>query len=146
MKSESQKGNKPEVKYWMVTRDNLFGDTDGKMKKDLRISKEVKSKVSKMLDEEVYYQDVKYYTHDFTFLRDFPEVALGSSPRRGFFDTKCLFKYTDLREQLQNEWNEEIGINKMLENNPDDANIRILMARREAMKRERERRVREGRD
>jgi len=146
VKNESENGQKPEVEYWIAIRKMLFDEKEGEIRKDLKISKNIKNRVKKMLDAEIYYQDVKYYTEDFKFLRDFPEVALGSSPRRGFFDTECLFRYIDLREQLQSEWNEDIAIKRMLKNNPDDATQRILQARAEAIKKEKEKRAREGRE
>ena len=146
VKCESQKGNKPEVEYWIAIRNNLFGENDGKMKKDLRISKDVKSKVSQLLDEEVYYQDVKYYTHDFAFLRDFPEVALGCSPRRGFCDKQALLKYTELREILQASWDEHGKITTLLAKEKDNATRRVLQERKTAIEKERERREKEGRE
>ena len=146
IRRESANGNRPEVEYWISVRDKLFGEQEGEMRKDLRISKDIKSKVKKMLDDEIYYQDVKHYTHDFTFLRDLPEVALGHTPRRGFYDTGSLFRYDDLRVNLQITWDEYRRINELLSSQTDDATIRVLQARKTVIEKLREKRRKEGRE
>lgn len=146
VRNESENGEKPQVQYWIAIREMLFGEEEGKIRKDLKISKGIKNKVKKMLDDEIYYQDVKYYTEDFKFLRDFPEVALGSSPRRGFSDIKSSLKYDDLRVKLQASFDEYQKIKTLLNFEKDDVTIRILEERKKEMEKQRERREREGRD
>lgn len=142
---ESMRREKPEVVYWIAVRDSLFSEHEGKMQRYSSASDEIKEIVRQLLDDEIYYQDVKNYTHDFSFLRDFPEVALGSTPRRGFYDIKSLLKYTDLRTELQTTWDEYAKIDKLLDTETDEATIRVLQARKVAIERQREKRKKEGR-
>lgn len=92
-------------------------------------------KVKKMLDDEIYYQEVKYFTHDFKFLGGLPEEGLGEFPGRKFIDKESYNRYCNLREALTYS-HEEIQIKRLLEGNEiDDVTSRILAERLKVIER-----------
>ncbi len=94
------------------------------------------------LDDEIYFQDVKYFTRDFSFLAEDSFIAMSYGGLRGrkFSDTATVDRFERLRKVISTERTESAGIRKALANpETDAATIRILKARQEAIKAEMER-------
>ncbi len=141
VEKESKSGKKTVPECWISIRNKYFETDNNKME----MSKTVEERVKQLLEDEIYYQDVKYFTNNFSFLRDDPEVALGTTPRRKFKDTTSYFKYFDLRQELQTTSDEDRKIRQLLESDIDNANRRVLEERKKVLEREFEKNKQGGR-
>lgn len=132
-------------KYWMSIRDAIAGE-EGNNPLNMQIGKSAEKILLKMIDERIdgekdllYYEQVKYFTRDFRFLKENSEIirATNGAEKRKFTDREAYNRFIDLRSLLQEGHNEYIRINRLLENgNIDDGDRRILEARIKVMDRE----------
>ena len=137
VQKESETGNKTEPECWIAVREQFFGESQ------INEGKAVEKRVRELLDNEIYYQEVKYFTRDFSFLRDYPETVLASIPRRKFKDRTSYYKYIDLREKLQTTSDEYKKINELLKRDIDDTDRRILTERMNVIEKNRTKRGKE---
>lgn len=145
---EIKKGIKG-VKCWTSIRDNFNkqeSDSDDQTIRN-KILGLLDEKVSQVKDDE-YFEQVKYFTRDFSFLRELPELIKATSgvSIRKFTDKEAYDRFYDLRASLQRGISEYGQINILLENkNTTDGDRRILLARKSVMDKEIEKRKAEGR-
>jgi len=151
---ELEKENGEALPYiWMSIRDRFFPEIENR---ELTIGE---LKVKSMIDEEIYYQWVKYFTYNFQFLKDYPEVR-GERCRIKITDMEASRKYSDLRTYMQKQQNgEETAISAILKNGKinkvnengetdeidiDNATIRILNERLDVIKKIKNQRKTQG--
>lgn len=119
------------------------------------MNKEPKKYLLKLIDQsiseekdQIYYEQVKHFTNNFQFLGEYPELInakLGARLRK-FTDKKAYDRFCNLRTQLQDGVSEYSQVNRLLEDESvNDADKRILEARKSVMDKEIERREIEGR-
>lgn len=83
--------------------------------------------------DQVYYDQVKKFTNDFCFLREYPEIprALQSVKKVKFTDKEAYDRYCSLRSELQKGYDERLRIEELLERDDVDAvDKRILNERK----------------
>ena len=140
--------NKPN--YLSKIRDAVTGKDKGK-EQEIKMGDVAEQYLLQMLDEkieiekeELYFEQVRNFTKDFRFLRDFIEVSNardGAIKPNKFTDKESYRRYTALREKLQREYDEKIGIKLILESGDiDETDKRILLARKEVIERKNEER------
>ena len=120
LEKESKTYNGPKRDFWLYVRKNVFTDDTNLTKRKLE--------AQCRLDEEIYFEEVNYFTNGFSFLKHFPEIT-GQRCIRKFKDKEAARRYLDLRTELQKGSKEELTITKMLEGDIDNATRRILQAR-----------------
>jgi len=96
------------------------------------------------IKDELYYEQVKAYTNNFEFLRDYPEFVKadhGARERKKFTDFEAHSRFCDLASALEEiSYDENTGIQQMLSNkNINEIDRRILTERREALQKQMER-------
>ena len=106
-----------------------------KIRKDKFGSKKTLSKeeeiVKSYLDDEIFYEEVRYYTRDFEFLTDekfIADASLGHTGRK-FRDFASFERYNKLKSDILNGTNEENGIIRLSSQDLDNATKRILEQR-----------------
>ena len=121
------------AKMGEVSQEHLLGMLDGKIK------------------DELYYEQVKVYTNNFEFLRDYPEFVKadhGARERKKFTDFEAHSRFCDLASSLgEKSYDENTAIQQMLLNKDiTEIDRRILTERREVLEKqiERKRQQEEG--
>lgn len=111
------------------------------------MGEEVKIHLLKLVDErineendQIYYDQVKEFTNNFQFLREYSEIVRATKGYRSkkFTDKKAYDRFCSLREKLQKGYRgEESKINELLKDeNIDNADRRILESRMQVMEKE----------
>lgn len=144
---EYEAGNiKNKASYLSIIRDSITGEnTDIDL--NIKIGKEAQEHLVQMIDgriktekDELYFEQVKKFTKGFQFLREYPEIVRarhGVSKMDKFADSESYNRFCSLRELLQKEYNEQLGIKLLLESGEiDDVDARILLARKEVIEKE----------
>ena len=101
------------------------------------------------IKEESYFEQVQSFTNNFQFLRENTDViagVTGNRRRNRFTDKEAYDRFCSLREVLQTKFKDErSGLENLIKNKETHkTNVRILKARMEVMRRERERRIARG--
>ena len=117
--------------YFKGRIDSLLTEITGQK----TVSKRIREEIASRIDDEIYYQEVKYFTEDFKFLAGLPEAGRQSPYGRKFikFDSdlykKVVNRYIDLRNTIPLS-REELVIRNMLEKpKMDNVTRRILKGR-----------------
>jgi len=155
---EYESGNiKNKANYLSVIRDSITGEnTDIKL--NIKIGKTAQKYLIEMIDEnikkekdemdyriqaekdELYFEQVRNFTNDFQFLRDDPLIVRarhGATKTAKFTDTESYERFCSLRNLLQKDYNENIGIENLLKRkNIGKADARILSARKDVINKE----------
>ena len=138
---EKAKTTELKLKYWKFLKDDINSE-DGQ----IRIPKSVKKEVEDLIDLKVneisdllYYEQVKYFTRDFSFLREYSEIVQankGHSDRK-FTDFESYKRFHNLSGQLQKGNDEYKQIQFMLKtDNIDKMDRAILNERIKVLERE----------
>ena len=123
VEDESKKKKIPKRDILIKIRNDRFASKKTLSKEEEMIKKE--------LDDEIFYEEVKYYTRDFEFLVDNKLVAdaiLGYTGRK-FKDFQSFERFNTLKSRILNGANEEKEIKKILTQNVDKVTKRILEQR-----------------
>lgn len=96
------------------------------------------------IEDELYYEQVKAYTNNFEFLRDYPELVKadhGARERKKFTDFEVHSRFCDLTSALGEKSSDEaVAIQQMLQNKQiSEIDRRILTERREVLQKQMER-------
>ena len=139
-------------KFLSSIKDSVTGaNTDIDL--NIKIGKEAQEYLLEMIDDkikeekdELYFEQVKKFTKGFQFLKEYSEVVrarCGASKMNKFTDLESYYRFCSLRELLQKEYDESIGIQILLDSNGiDDADRRILTERKKIVDKEIERKSR----
>lgn len=137
---------KNKASYLTKIKESIIGnnkDIDLNVKIGKKYQQHLISRIDDIITkekDELYFEQVKNFTKGFQFLRDYPEVEKvkhGASKINKFTDLESYNRFTSLRELLQNEYNENIGIQMLLESGKiTDADAKILCSRKEVLDRE----------
>ena len=150
---EYKAGNiKNKANYLSTIRDAITGEG---IDLGVQIEEGTEQHLLQMLDtrirterDELYFEQVRSFTNDFQFLRDYSEVVRarhGAGKTNKFTDTESYMRFTSLRNGLQKEYNEHMGIELLLKSKKiDDVDRRILLARKEVLDREIEEKRKSG--
>lgn len=134
--------NVAAVGYWKAIRDAITGEkTDTSL--NIKLGKQAKEQLLNMLDDrinteqdELYYQQVKNFTNNFQFLKDYTETARAIQGARNakFTDKESYDRYYSLRLLLQEGYDEYEQVGNLLESGElNSADVRILTARKDVM-------------
>lgn len=140
--SENDNRTKPE--YWQAIR-NLIVQRDKSL--NIKMNEEMEKQMISMIDERIssekdnlYYEQVKSFTNDFSFLRDDTLVirATTGTRREKFTDRESYDRYCNLRSMLQEVHRREYqGIEKLLNyGKVNSGDRRILEQRIKVMQKE----------
>lgn len=146
---EYQAGNvKDKASYLSSIREAILGKKE-ELKIDLKIEKATQELLIKKLDDRIksekdnlYFEQVEKFTKGFQFLREYPEIInakYGARKINKFTDSESYERFCKLREKLQKEYDEHIGIDNIIKDKKkkiDDTDRRILLARKEVMDKE----------
>lgn len=147
---EYEAGNiKNKASYLSTIRDAIIGK-DESINIGINMDDETEEKLLKLIDDRIeleknamYFEQVKRFTKGFQFLKEYPEIVNathGNSKLNKFTDSESYSRFCNLRELLQKEYNETIGIQLLIKSREvDDTDIRILLARKEVIDIEKER-------
>lgn len=143
VEQSSETGNKTKLECWQAVKD-LIAQRNKSLK--INMNEEMEKQMISMIDEKIsgekdvlYYEQVKYFTRDFSFLREYPELqtAMTGSKARKFTDKESFNRFYDLRSLLQNGYNESIQIERLLRRKDiGDADKRILTERKAVINKE----------
>lgn len=130
-------------KCWLAVRNSFKEQAKSKeyQKVKTQIFNMLDTKIEEEKDKE-YFEEVKYFKRNFSFLKDLPEIAdatMGISNRK-FKNLESYERYCNLREQLQTGWQGEFKIIEELlksEGTPE-TDKKILEARLQVIKKEKE--------
>lgn len=152
---EYEAGNiKNKASYMSTIRDMITGkNEDGEI--DIKIEEPSKELLLELLDQsiktekdELYYDQVRKFTNDFQFLKQYSEVikaTKGSTKRSKFTDKDSYDRFCSLRERLQKKCDEYTGIESLVNSsNIDEVDRRILIERKQVMDREIEEKRKNG--
>ena len=133
--------NKSKIDYWEAIKSSITNkDIKSSIKTTSKMEEQIISMIDKKISEEkddLYYAQVKAFTRNFSFLRDYPELIAAVEGHKSikFTDKDSYNRFYDLRNLLQQESSEYYGINKLLSSeNIDNGDRRVLEARREVIK------------
>ncbi len=108
---------------WILVREFILKSQEGKK---LTVADQ---KINQMLNDEIYYQSMRYFTFEFDFLMEYPEIAKGGVGRK-IIDKESARKYIDLRIKVQQGKNEKERIQELLKDpETDETDKRILKER-----------------
>ena len=120
VREQSEGSFLPEYEFWIAAKELKFPEDTNKQFSSIQL------KVKQKVEDEIYYQMVKYFTFDFEFLSQFPEAARATSTGRRIYDRR----YFELRDKMQKYESEGYAIQMMLNNpNTDEVTKRILQSR-----------------
>lgn len=128
-------------------RDAITGESAG-IDLGAKMGEASQEHLLKILDgkikDEVYYEQVKAYTNNFEFLRDYPEFVKadhGAKERKKFTDFEAHSRFCDLASALEEiSYDENTAIQQMLSTkNISEIDKRILIERREILEKQMER-------
>lgn len=131
----------------IVNKVNYLQSIKGTIVNKRNMGEEVKIHLLKLLDErineendQIYYDQVKEFTNDFQFLREYSEIVTATKGYRGkkFTDKNAYDRFCSLRESLQKGYRgEKFIINELLNSEKvDSADRRILESRMQVMEKE----------
>ena len=110
VEKKSQNQDCPLSKSWVDIKNKRFPKESNKE------LDETEKKIKEMIENEAYYQEVKYFTYDFRFLAEDSlkvKARLGI-PNRKFYDIDNYMKYNELKIKIRNERLEERFIKHLL--------------------------------
>ena len=147
---EYEKGHIKSKASYLISIRNAIKGKDKSIKLGININKETEKELLELIGirielekNEMYFEQVKGFTKGFQFLREYSELVnarRGNSKLDKFTDSESYDRFCRLRELLQKERNEEVGIQNLIESSKvDDTDIRILLARREVIDKENKR-------
>ncbi len=142
MSSENNNRTKPE--YWQAIRD-LITQRDKRL--SIRMDEEMEKEMISMIDDkiafekdELYYDQVKAFTRDFSFLREeaFVARAVTGTKVKKFTDRESFDRYCNLKTLLQEGYKGEYSkITELLNSDKvDNGDRRILQGRLSVMEKE----------
>lgn len=142
MSSENDNKTKPE--YWQAIRD-LITQRDKRL--SIRMDEEMEKEMISMIDDkiafekdELYYDQVKAFTRDFSFLKEesFVARAVTGTKVKKFTDRESFDRYCNLKTLLQEGYKGEYSkITELLNSDKvDNADKRILQGRLSVMEKE----------
>lgn len=143
-KQSAENTNRTKPEYWQAIR-KLITDRDQRL--NIKMDEEMEKQMISMIDERIssekdnlYYEQVKSFTSDFSFLRDDPLIARATigTRRVKFTDRESYDRYCNLRALLQEGYRGEYqkieGVLK--EGKVDNGDRRILEERMQVMEKE----------
>lgn len=144
-KLASENTNRTKLEYWEAVKD-LIGNGNVNIKMDEEMKKQMISKIDENILSEkdnLYYEQVKYFTNDFSFLKDYVEVqeAIKGHRKRKFTDMESFNRYYNLTALLREEegYSEYSQIDKLLKSKKiSEIDRRILTERRAVISKEEE--------
>lgn len=132
--------------YWMEIKDKILNQQRGE-NIGISINKSIKGEILDLIDgkiyeerELLYYNQVKYFTEDFTFFRDYPEVirAQKGNRTRKFTDIQSYNRFYQLRSLVQRGKSEYSQIVMLLkEGKIDETSRKILNERMNVLNQQR---------
>ena len=131
---QSKREGRPVSKCWANLKHKRFP------KESDRELSDVELRIKKMVEDETYFQEVKYFTHDFNFLAldSLTVHALFGNTYRKFSDIDSYDKYCSLKDRINLKNDEKNGIQRLLEDSKlDDVTKRILNNRLKVMETQR---------
>lgn len=143
-RESTENSGKTKPEYWQSIRE-LIVNRDKKL--GIKMNEEMEKQMISMIDERIasekdniYYEQVRCFTYDFTFLRDDPLVvrAISGAGRKKFTDRESYDRYCNLRSILQKGHSREYSkIERLLsEGKVDNGDRRILEQRMKVMAKE----------
>lgn len=133
--------------YWSAIRDKIVGQEEGE-DVDIKLDESIQGDILELIDskisdekEQLYYNQVKYFTKDFSFLATYPEIqdAVEGKSGRKFTDKESFERFYELRTQVREGRDEYTQIAMLLKKgNIDETSRKILNGRIAVLKRERE--------
>ena len=147
---EYEAGNiKNKANYLSIIRNSITGKK-GKLDSSIKIESGAEQQLLQMLDDriniekdELYFEQVKNFTNGFEFLRDYTEIVRarhGVSKVHKFTDSESFGRFSSLRELLQKEYNEDVGIQLLINSDEiDEIDKKILSERKKVMEKQIER-------
>lgn len=144
LSQENEGKTKPE--YWQAIKDLISQRNQGlNIKMDEEMEKQMLTMIDQKISDEkdnMYYEQVKAFTNNFSFLKDYSEVhqAINGVRRIKFTDIESFNRFYDLRISLQNGYgNEFTQIERLLRREDiSDIDKKILTARKEVINKEKE--------
>ena len=131
VEKKSKKEGKPISKCWVKVKNGRFP------KDSKRELNSVELRIKKMIEDETYYQEVKYFTLGFKFLAidSLTANALYGNSNRKFSDIESYNRYCELREKINISDDEKNELQRILMNEKtDDVTRKILEERVAIMK------------
>ena len=132
--------------YWMEIKDKILEQQSGE-NIGININKSIKGEILDLIDgkineerELLYYNQVKYFTENFSFFRDYPEVirAQKGNRTRKFTDIQSYNRFYQLRSLVQRGKSEYSQIAMILkEGNIDETSKKILSERMNVLNQQR---------
>lgn len=136
-KQSGENTNKTKSEYWQAIRE-LITDRDKRL--NIKMNEEMEKQMISMIGDEIYYEQVKAFTSDFSFLRDDPLIARATIGTRKvkFTDRESYDRYCNLRTLLQEGYRGEYQkIERLLNDGKvDNGDRRILEQRLKVMEKE----------
>lgn len=158
MKEIEQKLNEKEttieqrIKYFTDIKEMINSKTNMKITLKEKLLNMIDQKIELeniLLKDNLYFEQVKEFTRGFNFLETNPDVINATHGMKNvkFINFELHERYVNLRNKLQNKRGSEIErINELLEDKEtENADRRILEARKEVIEKEIEKRKNEGR-
>lgn len=108
-----------------MIKNKIFGENNSEEgKSDIEISTSIKREVLDLLEQKIsdekdllYYEQVKYFTEDFSFLGQCTDIinAIKGRRERRFTDRESYNRFYSLRASIQGSYDEYNGIIKLLQ-------------------------------
>lgn len=128
VEKKSKKEGRPVSKCWVNVKNGRFPKDNKRELNDTEL------RIKKMVEDETYYQEVKYFTHNFKFLAldSLAVHALFGNSYRKFSDMDSYERFCSLRNKVNLKDDENLGIQRLLmDDKLDDINRKILEQRME---------------
>lgn len=133
---ESKETEITKPQYWVAIRDKIIGQEENI---SIKLDESIKADILRLIDDKIYnekellyYNQVKYFTKDFSFLATEPEVQAAIKGRSGrkFTDRESFERFCELKTLLQQGISEDTQIAMILKKgNIDETSKRILNER-----------------
>lgn len=126
VEKKSKKENRPVSKCWVGIKNSRFPKDSKRELSDTEL------RIKKMVEDETYYQEVKYFTHDFKFLAldSLAVHALFGNSYRKFSDMDSYERFCSLREKVNLREDENLGIQRLLMDDIIDETSRKILEER----------------
>lgn len=141
---ESKGDDLISLKCWEEIRDKILAG-----KSYIKVDSSIRENIEKLLGDKikeqedlVYYNQVKYFTRDFSFLREWSGLANATNGRTGrkFSHMESYNRFNRLTNMLSKEFNELDSISKLLERGKiEETDKKILEQRLVVIEEERKR-------
>ena len=131
-----------QPKIWIEIKERI-DEVLRKIVNQDRIPNYIREEITKRVDDEICYQEIKYFTYDFSFLAGLPEAGRLSPYGRKFikFDSdlykKVCDKYIELRNTIPVKQEEQVIKNMLRREKTDNVTKRMLASRLEVIERKR---------